>query len=533
MKTFNKYLILTCATMLSIGAQAQTWSFNASEWSCNNGGADIDPVANTITATAYQWSCVGLVYEGTKTVLPTQNRLCLTGRFLSKSDNGANPNINTLLIGNSSTEACASQLRAESVNDGQTLVVFNLSEKFSELDESELAADGTILVSKMGFYINETKDGAGSIFFVINDVQFLTEAEATALAASLVGDDVEPFTFDVSQWSCTCGSFDASATETIKAASYQWGCLGIEFSGEATVPSYKPYVVVKGTNIVDGTSNPNVYDISLNGTKMNDAQLRMTVNDAQTIAYANLSSIFDANSDLQRADGSYVLTKLGMYLQETTDEMLEVEDICFLSFDELQQLLLANQELPDFVFSTDDWSCTCGAFTVADGIITSTEYQWGCVGLLSQTAYNVDATKDYLVIRGTNLQQGTNNPCVYTLELSGVEYAAAKPLMTCTDDNTVAYLSLADIYAQAADKQNDGKFILTKLGFYLQETDGSLTVSDIAFMTESEFNAVTTGIAETMNYELRTMNYYGLQGRRVVQPTKGLYIINGKKIANR
>ena len=39
-----------------------------------------------------------------------------------------------------------------------------------------------------------------------------------------------------------------------------------------------------------------------------------------------------------------------------------------------------------------------------------------------------------------------------------------------------------------------------------------------------------TGIGETLRYENESQNVYDLQGRRVDQPTKGLYIVNGRKI---
>lgn len=46
-----------------------------------------------------------------------------------------------------------------------------------------------------------------------------------------------------------------------------------------------------------------------------------------------------------------------------------------------------------------------------------------------------------------------------------------------------------------------------------------------------EYDNETTGISLTENSELRTENaVYDLQGRRVAQPTKGLYIVNGKKV---
>jgi len=56
---------------------------------------------------------------------------------------------------------------------------------------------------------------------------------------------------------------------------------------------------------------------------------------------------------------------------------------------------------------------------------------------------------------------------------------------------------------------------------------GSGSARDFIGFGEEE----ATGISLTENSELRTENaVYDLQGRRVAQPTKGLYIVNGKKV---
>ena len=41
---------------------------------------------------------------------------------------------------------------------------------------------------------------------------------------------------------------------------------------------------------------------------------------------------------------------------------------------------------------------------------------------------------------------------------------------------------------------------------------------------------VTTGVTEIVNSKLSNSKYFDLQGRRVAQPQKGLYIVNGKKV---
>jgi len=535
MKALRKLFTVAVAAAMVTAVNAQTWSFDAAEWSTNCGSADIDTGANTITAKSYEWGCVGLVYNGTKTVGAQQDRLCLTGRYLSKSDNGANPNLNSLTLGASQTQVCASQLRAEKVNGSQTLIVFNLAEKFASIAEGDREADGTIKVSNMGFYINETKVDGQSLMFVVNDVKFLTSTEADALAASMENSGADPFTFNPAQWTCVCGSFDTEAEGCIRAASYEWGCLGIQFSSRATVPSVKSILVVKGKNIVDGSSNPNIDELEIDGTKVNGGQLRMTVNKKETIAYADLSSLFSAQADKQLADGSLLLTKLKMYLQATADDaMLEVDDIRFVTNDELQLMLMEEEDVPDYSFNATDWTCTCGGFAVDGQAIKSTGYEWGCVGFSNKTMYRVDIDKNQLVVSGENLQQGSNNPCVYALKFSGADQLnGSKPLLTANANQAMAVISLEEYFDAAADKAKDGQLTLTELGLYLQETadKSSLTVSSIDFMTKAEVEALTTGIEEIVNSKLSNGKYFDLQGRRVSQPTKGLYIINGKKIA--
>jgi hypothetical protein len=75
------------------------------------------------------------------------------------------------------------------------------------------------------------------------------------------------------------------------------------------------------------------------------------------------------------------------------------------------------------------------------------------------------------------------------------------------------------------------------VGFYKLKSTGSigahkayLTYSGAALAREYFlFDEETTGV-NTLNVERKTMNgdYYDLQGRKVAQPTKGLYIVNGK-----
>ena len=709
MKSLLKLFVVAALAMTGTAAEAQTWSFDVAEWSVDCGNAEFDLDKNVIRAKEYQWGCVGLTYHGTKTVSTSQNRLCITGKYLTKSDNGANPNIHEMIIGQDEVEVISnsSQLRCQEINDRQTLIIFNVSEKLSGGSQASYEADGTVQIRQLGFYINQTKSGNDDVFFIIDDIRFLTEAEADALKEEmgnmetaeyvwdatrwqtgefgaftltdrgtlaitdcgangtdfyfgdatgkkettvqatnyvlnvkgsgladgtleymniggfeafgdpidgeknsdgtrltfnlkdvfeanqeaivdgelhflelianlknasegaevkeinflsqskydliLANEQAQPFDFVDSLWKCTCGAFVIDSTDAgnkITATRYEWGCLGVEFNGSALVSAEKPYVVVKGKNIFPGGSNPNIYEIQLDGVNVNNGQLRMTAEGDSTLCYYNLSSLFSSNEDLRRTDGNFVLNKIGMYLQEpkTADEevlFLEVDDVMFLSFDELQAMLYGEQTVPDFVFNATDWTGTIGGVNAADGQITANSYEWGCCGIQCKTAYQIDTNNDYLVIRGQNLQQGNNNPCLYALEFSGSDMLAGyKPLMTSTLDSTLVYFNMAGFYEKAADLVKDGKLTLTNIAFYLQEAkdgDGnaiSLTVNDIDFITYDELLSLlgkTEGISETMYNEHSTLNIehcYDLQGRHVESSMlkKGLYIVNGKKV---
>ena len=62
---------------------------------------------------------------------------------------------------------------------------------------------------------------------------------------------------------------------------------------------------------------------------------------------------------------------------------------------------------------------------------------------------------------------------------------------------------------------------------YLEVSDETPARQFIGFGDDNE----TTGIQTVANSQQSAANsYYDLQGRRVAQPTKGLYIVNGKKV---
>ena len=100
------------------------------------------------------------------------------------------------------------------------------------------------------------------------------------------------------------------------------------------------------------------------------------------------------------------------------------------------------------------------------------------------------------------------------------------------DDTDYYYyrLTMADSKPGFWWKSEDGAgFVLAANKAYLKVLKTNATASARGF---SLFDDETTGITSTA-MQPSTVQYYDLQGRRVAQPTKGLYIVNGKKVVIR
>jgi hypothetical protein len=116
--------------------------------------------------------------------------------------------------------------------------------------------------------------------------------------------------------------------------------------------------------------------------------------------------------------------------------------------------------------------------------------------------------------------------------ISGVTIAEATPTQTVDDWKFVGtytsgkipqgsyFFSNNKLY-KAADDTNT----INPFRAYFTYTGGSSAPS-ITFSVDGE----TTGIKTIDNSQFTIDNVYNVAGQRVAQPTKGLYIVNGKKV---
>lgn len=124
-----------------------------------------------------------------------------------------------------------------------------------------------------------------------------------------------------------------------------------------------------------------------------------------------------------------------------------------------------------------------------------------------------------------------------------VPVTAAKGSTDWTDNELVGITERTSVSVDGADGKTN--YIFAKessgIGFYLAAANGAYLGANRAYLsTATTATAPYLGFDddETTDIDLTTVSgqrvtdnaYYDLSGRRVVQPTRGLYIVNGKKV---
>ncbi len=177
----------------------------------------------------------------------------------------------------------------------------------------------------------------------------------------------------------------------------------------------------------------------------------------------------------------------------------------------------------------------------------------GASGEYWATYYNANATQGYTADENTTVFQAALTGSQLTMtEVAGREIPAGKAVIlkstaasiTLTPATTTETLEGNALQGTATAIQNPGNaYVLSKkndvVGFYKLSSTGTIGANK-AYLIYSGSSAPSflnfvegsaTGIempkAETTNNDAEV---YDLQGRRVVNPTKGLYIVNGKKV---
>src|SRR5574344_182999 len=130
-------------------------------------------------------------------------------------------------------------------------------------------------------------------------------------------------------------------------------------------------------------------------------------------------------------------------------------------------------EVSEYTFTPSQWSGTIGTVDNTSAVIKATAYQYSCAEVKTTTSFKIPKRQTYLVVRGTNLVSGTNNPCLYNFNGSDI---SSKPKFTNSGDS-VLYLDITS-YMSSLPTDFLGRCTISSLGIYIQEPTPS-SESDI------------------------------------------------------
>ena len=150
---------------------------------------------------------------------------------------------------------------------------------------------------------------------------------------------------------------------------------------------------------------------------------------------------------------------------------------------------------------------------------------------LSDTSITLYEVTDKIVDAGTGVVlKSTDNP-VMTLTTSASSNADSNSLEGVSDAEGLTAADPSTTYVLNYKEATGVGFYKLKAGKTLGVGKAYLTYSGSGAPSYLGFGDDATGIKAIDNGQLTIDNeVYDLQGRRVAQPTKGLYIVNGKKV---
>ena len=176
------------------------------------------------------------------------------------------------------------------------------------------------------------------------------------------------------------------------------------------------------------------------------------------------------------------------------------------------------------------------------------QYEWATLVSASDLDFTGSAVQAYIVTGHSGSAITTtqvNKVAAGTpILLNAAEGSYAIPSFTGDADATTGNLLVAGPNDGTAVNAEDGKtkYVLSANGstavFKKINATAAAVAPDKAYLEFAEvisapmlsIGSETTGIKAIDNSQLTIDNVYDLQGRRVAQPTKGLYIVNGKKV---
>ena len=122
------------------------------------------------------------------------------------------------------------------------------------------------------------------------------------------------YTWNISQWGVgTNGS--AEVVDGKLVCTPDKYCASVKFTGTFKLPKRQTFIVIKGENLIEAGTDPNIYDF--NGNLGNDRLAYFTGNAANTLLYKDITSLLPAETDFF---GNTTITSVALYLKKPDGE---------------------------------------------------------------------------------------------------------------------------------------------------------------------------------------------------------------------
>lgn len=351
-----------------------------------------------------------------------------------------------------------------------------------------------VTANKVTFSVTQN-DGEQRIGYITLSYEGATNKDVKITQKASYGIAKLPFAFDG-------GKADVETT------------LGLTHTGLGSDYSYSPKLKFDGAGdelILKINDNPSVLTFDIKGNSFSEGTFTVQTS-ADGVTYTDLKSY----------------TELGTVSHETLDLASTVRYIKWIYTSKSGGNVALGRigvncdavTIPEAGYAT-----YCNATTKAVSFAGVTAYKVSNVGATSVTLEEItEAPANTPVILNGAAGTYALDIIASAAEVTGNKLEVSDGSITTTDDNTVYAL---------ANKSAGVGFYKVKAGTKVPAGKCYLSVAVTSAPEYLGFDGDgnTTGV-ETLNVERGTLNdnsYYNLAGQRVAQPTKGLYIVNGKK----
>ena len=157
-------------------------------------------------------------------------------------------------------------------------------------------------------------------------------------------------------------------------------------------------------------------------------------------------------------------------------------------------------------------------------------------------AYNLNAANGEVITTEEMTSLTADKPVMVKAAADTYEFTASNVAVAATPDDVVVNGLLRGVYATTSAAADASNYVMQKNGndvnFYLVTGTDATVKPFRAYLTTAvpsarmlTFNLDEVTAIDAVNNSKKTSDgYYNLNGHRVAQPTKGLYIFNGKKL---